>query len=110
VHSHSKEAKGLLLVCPINFIPSRIILTIHRFSVPHDRLFFDALERDIKRESMGTEPASAVSNEPALSFKPNLSSGKTLWEVWMSKVKKMQESGELMVSFFRTFIISVLTF
>lgn len=65
------------------------------FSVPHDRLFFDALERDIKRESMGTEPASVVTNEPALSFKPNLSSGKTLWEEWMSKVKKLQESGEL---------------
>ncbi|KAI9296327.1 transcription factor, STE-like protein, partial [Neoconidiobolus thromboides FSU 785] len=28
------------------------------YSVPHDRLFIDALERDLKRESMGTEPTT----------------------------------------------------
>ncbi|KAJ3346197.1 homeodomain transcription factor ste12 [Entophlyctis luteolus] len=29
------------------------------FSVPHDRLFMDALERDLKRESQGHEPTTA---------------------------------------------------
>lgn len=40
----------------------------YRFSVPHDRLFLDALERDLKREKMGLEPTTAVEGEPALSF------------------------------------------
>ena len=39
-----------------------------RFSVPHDRLFLDALERDLKREKMGLEPTTVVTGEPALSF------------------------------------------
>lgn len=38
------------------------------FSVPHDRLFLDALERDLKREKMGQEPTTHVVGEPALSF------------------------------------------
>lgn len=38
------------------------------FSVPHDRLFLDALERDLKREKMGLEPTTHVVGEPALSF------------------------------------------
>ncbi|KZV70535.1 STE-domain-containing protein [Peniophora sp. CONT] len=38
------------------------------FSVPHDRLFLDALERDLKREKMGLEATTVVSAEPALSF------------------------------------------
>ncbi|KAI0830052.1 hypothetical protein BC628DRAFT_1416390 [Trametes gibbosa] len=38
------------------------------FSVPHDRLFLDALERDLKREKMGHEPTTVVVGEPALSF------------------------------------------
>jgi transcription factor STE12 len=38
------------------------------FSVPHDRLFLDALERDLKREKMGQEPTTIVTGEPALSF------------------------------------------
>ncbi|KIR60341.1 hypothetical protein I314_03632 [Cryptococcus bacillisporus CA1873] len=39
-----------------------------RFSVPHDRLFLDALERDLKREKAGREPTSVVQGEPARSF------------------------------------------
>ncbi|KAJ7064754.1 STE like transcription factor-domain-containing protein, partial [Mycena amicta] len=39
-----------------------------RFSVPHDRLFLDALERDLKREKMGLEPTTQITGEPALSF------------------------------------------
>lgn len=38
------------------------------FSVPHDRLFLDALERDLKREKMGQEATTVAVEEPALSF------------------------------------------
>ncbi|KAI5295447.1 homeodomain transcription factor ste12, partial [Ascosphaera acerosa] len=38
------------------------------YSVPHDRLFLDALERDLKREKMGQEPTTVAISEPALSF------------------------------------------
>jgi transcription factor STE12 len=40
----------------------------NRGSIPHDRLFLDPLERDLKRENMGFEPATTVVGEPALSF------------------------------------------
>lgn len=36
--------------------------------MPHDRLFLDALERDLKREKMGLEPTTVVVGEPAASF------------------------------------------
>ena len=36
--------------------------------MPHDRLFLDALERDLKREKMGTEPTTHIAGEPARSF------------------------------------------
>ena len=38
------------------------------FSVPHDRLFLDALERDLKREKMGMEPTTHPLAEPAASI------------------------------------------
>ncbi|TEB23880.1 hypothetical protein FA13DRAFT_1399158 [Coprinellus micaceus] len=38
------------------------------FSVPHDRLFLDALDRDLKREKMGQEATTVVIGEPAMSF------------------------------------------
>ncbi|KAK8076565.1 STE like transcription factor [Apiospora phragmitis] len=38
------------------------------YSVPHDRLFLDALERDLKREKMGQEATTMAVSEPALSF------------------------------------------
>ncbi|OAC99966.1 hypothetical protein MUCCIDRAFT_24485, partial [Mucor lusitanicus CBS 277.49] len=38
------------------------------FSVPHDRLFLDALERDLKREKMGMEPTTQAVAEPAASL------------------------------------------
>ncbi|KAG0261702.1 homeodomain transcription factor ste12 [Actinomortierella ambigua] len=37
------------------------------YSVPHDRLFLDAMERDLKREQAGAEPTSQAVAEPALS-------------------------------------------
>ncbi|KAJ7055621.1 STE like transcription factor-domain-containing protein, partial [Mycena amicta] len=48
------------------------------FSVPHDRLFLDALERDLKREKMGLEPTTQITGEPALSF--TYDSKKSLYE------------------------------
>lgn len=44
-------------------------ITASRFSVPHERLFLDALERDLKREKMGQEPTTVIVGEPATSFK-----------------------------------------
>lgn len=38
------------------------------YSVPHDRLFLDALERDLKREKMGQEATTVAVAEPAMSF------------------------------------------
>lgn len=38
------------------------------FSVPHDRLFLDALERDLKREKMGVEPTSTAVAQPAVAI------------------------------------------
>lgn len=38
------------------------------YSVPHDRLFLDALERDLKREKMKQEATTMAVSEPALSF------------------------------------------
>ncbi|KAI8967255.1 STE like transcription factor-domain-containing protein, partial [Mycotypha africana] len=37
-------------------------------SVPHDRLFLDALERDLKREKLQLDPTSKAVAEPALSM------------------------------------------
>lgn len=48
------------------------------FSVPHDRLFLDALDRDLKREKMQQEPTTIVTGEPALSF--TYDSKRTLYE------------------------------
>ena len=49
-----------------------------RFSVPHDRLFLDALERDLKREKMSMEPTTQITGEPAMSF--TYDSKRTLYE------------------------------
>lgn len=38
------------------------------YSVPHDRLFLDALERDLKREKAGQEATTESKAEPSLSF------------------------------------------
>ncbi|KAH8913892.1 STE-domain-containing protein [Atractiella rhizophila] len=48
------------------------------FSVPHDRLFLDALDRDLKREKLGVEATTEAIAEPALSFVYNPQ--KTLYE------------------------------
>ena len=61
--------------------------------MPHDHLFLDALERDLKREKMGLEPTTHVVGEPALSF--TYDSKRTLYEQF-SKAQGAQEGeGEL---------------
>jgi transcription factor STE12 len=39
------------------------------YSVPHDKLFLDALERELRREDKGLESTTIAVSEPALSFK-----------------------------------------
>lgn len=39
------------------------------FSVPHDKLFADALERDLKKENSDSAPTTKAVREPAISFK-----------------------------------------
>ncbi|GME70844.1 unnamed protein product [[Candida] boidinii] len=39
------------------------------FNVPHDKLFADALERDLKKETSGSKGTTAAEFEPSLSFK-----------------------------------------
>ena len=70
MHSDPEEAKGFLLVGrDLKFVARHDIYSLFsRFSVPHDRLFLDALERDLKREKMGLEPTTVITGEPALSF------------------------------------------
>lgn len=41
----------------------------HWYSVSHDNLFLDALERDLKREAAGKRASTEAIGEPALSFK-----------------------------------------
>lgn len=70
MHSNTEEAKGILLVSrnSKSFSRHEVCSPLSRFSVPHDRLFLDALERDLKREKMGLEPTTVITGEPALSF------------------------------------------
>ncbi|KAJ5562544.1 hypothetical protein N7535_003007 [Penicillium sp. DV-2018c] len=48
------------------------------YGVPHDRLFLDALERDLKREKMNQEATTVAVSEPALSFE--FDSSQSLYE------------------------------
>ena len=48
------------------------------YSVPHDRLFLDALERDLKREKMGQDATTVAVSEPAMSFE--FDSSQSLYE------------------------------
>lgn len=70
MHTDTEETKSVLLVGWL--FQCHLLLSLNqsltRFSVPHDRLFLDALERDLKREKMGQEPTTVVTGEPAISF------------------------------------------
>ncbi|CCH58127.1 hypothetical protein TBLA_0A03270 [Henningerozyma blattae CBS 6284] len=50
------------------------------FSVPHDKLFADALERDLKREGLNQQSTTKPVNEPSLSFTYDINSSKTLFD------------------------------
>ncbi|KAL4248773.1 STE12 transcription factor family protein [Abortiporus biennis] len=63
------------------------------FSVPHDRLFLDALERDLKREKMGLEPTTVVTGEPALSF--TYDPKRSLYEQFSKAQGAVEGEGEL---------------
>jgi transcription factor STE12 len=64
-----------------------------RFSVPHDRLFLDALERDLKREKMGQEPTTQIVGEPAMSF--TYDPKKSLYEQFSKAQGGREGEGEL---------------
>lgn len=70
---------------PANHLPDR------RFSVPHDRLFLDALERDLKREKMGLEPTTIPRGEPGISFKYDPK--RTLYEQYLKSATSGQNEG-----------------
>ncbi|KAG8977489.1 homeodomain transcription factor ste12 [Tulasnella sp. 425] len=63
------------------------------FSVPHDRLFLDALERDLKREKMGQEPTTVIVGEPARSF--TYDPKRTLFEQFSKARGGIEGEGEL---------------
>lgn len=50
------------------------------FSVPHDKLFADALERDLKRESLEQASTTTAIADPAVSFNYDMLSSKSLNE------------------------------
>ena len=64
-----------------------------RFSVPHDRLFLDALERDLKREKMGQESTTEVIGEPARSF--TYDPKRSLYDQFSKAQGAMEGEGEL---------------
>lgn len=63
------------------------------FSVPHDRLFLDALERDLKREKMNQEPTTRATAEPALSF--YYDSSMTLFDQLTKAVQQSNSSASM---------------
>ncbi|KAL9060780.1 MAG: hypothetical protein Q9162_000484 [Coniocarpon cinnabarinum] len=62
------------------------------YSVPHDRLFLDALERDLKREKANQEPTSVANMEPALSFQFDAS--QSLFEQLTKAQQDSQNEGQ----------------
>ena len=93
MYSDAKEAKSLLLVCRCVLFVRDFADERFRFSVPHDRLFLDALERDLKREKMGLEPTTIITGEPALSF--TYDSKKSLYEQFSKAQGGKEGEGEL---------------
>lgn len=69
VYQDAEEAKGVLLVRNQRDEQTNAADMGCRFSVPHDRLFLDALERDLKREKDGQDTTTEVIGEPARSFR-----------------------------------------
>lgn len=67
------------------------------FSVPHDRLFLDALERDLKREKMELEPTTVITGEPARSF--TYEPQRSLYEQFNKVQNTMEADGDVISNF-----------
>lgn len=67
------------------------------YSVPHDRLFLDALERDLKREKMDLEPTTVITGEPALSF--TYEPQRSLYEQFSKGQSTIQVDGDVISNF-----------
>ncbi|KAG1750439.1 STE like transcription factor-domain-containing protein [Suillus paluster] len=67
------------------------------YAVPHDRLFLDALERDLKREKMDCEPTTVIVGEPALSF--TYESQRSLYEQFSKAQSTVEAGGDVIRSF-----------
>lgn len=65
------------------------------FSIPHNKIFADALERDLKREADNQPSTTKAISDPALSFVYNLKSTKPLYE---QLLKHMEARKQLLVS------------
>ncbi|CCK69632.1 STE domain-containing protein KNAG_0C05340 [Huiozyma naganishii CBS 8797] len=65
------------------------------FSVPYDKLFRDALERDLKRETLDQQSTTRALSEPALSFQYNIKLGTSLSEQLQKHIKQMRLPDEL---------------
>lgn len=63
--------------------------------MPHDRLFLDALERDLKRERQGLETTTAVTGEPAQSFRYTYDPKRSLYEQFSEAQGRIAGEGEL---------------
>ncbi|KAG5353081.1 hypothetical protein C0989_010463 [Termitomyces sp. Mn162] len=81
VHPDPGRAKGVLLV-----------------SVPHYRLFFDALERDLKCEKMGQEPTTIVLGEPATSLTYTYNAKESLYKQFCKAQGLREGEGELEIT------------
>ncbi|SMN19707.1 similar to Saccharomyces cerevisiae YHR084W STE12 Transcription factor that is activated by a MAP kinase signaling cascade [Maudiozyma saulgeensis] len=64
------------------------------FSIPHDKLLYDALERDLKRESSGQEPTTKAVNEPALSFEYISNNNKSFSQQILRHIERFKEQFE----------------
>ncbi|CCC70786.1 hypothetical protein NCAS_0F03020 [Naumovozyma castellii] len=62
------------------------------FSVPHDKLFVDALERDLKREAQHQPTTTKAIHEPALSFNYDRFHGKQLYDQLLTHIKSQRET------------------
>ncbi|GMM38197.1 homeodomain family transcription factor [Saccharomycopsis crataegensis] len=62
------------------------------FSVQHDKLFSDALERDLKREILDQKTTTEAQREPALSFKYDDDDSKPLFDQFTKHIQDIKRS------------------
>ncbi|OBZ69401.1 hypothetical protein A0H81_10607 [Grifola frondosa] len=79
---------------PTSSAPSSSALrpSVDPFLVPHDRLFLDVLECDLKREKMGFESTTVIMGEPAQSFTYGLNC--SLYEQFSKEHRSVDGEGE----------------